>query len=459
MSAAERDARDVVRARADLLLVDVERARSIAPLLPSLSAYLTASEFFAGSPILEARYPRYKRFECVDTPGTTDCNTGITPTVKDYDLEWGPFYDVHTGNASHPSFTAGLSARQLIFDGGRWWTLLARVEDIRDQATAVLKVVRTAVRLNAVRRFYDLAKAQEAVKASELQVRLAEAQLRRARTTLQGGDGKQNEVATAERNLANDRVTLARRQFAASSSGRQLNLAMGRPPETPVAIQVAESVATATIAERIALPGRDFLLDLALQHRAELSQGRAALAIISKNVAIRAADQWPVLSLVAGWSRSSRRPDRIFDDPTDNYYANVGLDLRWSIFSGGTTRASIEEAELELEKARANYEDLERVVKNEVLEQSEELLLLVEVHALNVSGARSAQEAFELVSAAYRQGKATALELRDAELRLTQAILEATVGRFNIEVARAELAKSLGADLDVGPPVHRHEAE
>lgn len=446
MDFAERNTRDVVRARADMLLVDIERARAYANLQPSLNLFFTATEVFNGAQIVEGRFQRIKRPGCLPPE---NCGTFITEGGGPYDLEYGEFYDAFSDPVSQPSFVAGFSARQLIYDGGRWWTLIARADDIEDQLRAALRTFKSSARLDALRRFYDLARALEGVRVSELQVRLAEAQLRRVR-----GEGKHNEIATAERNVANDRVSLARRQFAASNATRALNLAMGRTPEAALTITLPPEVATATVAEvEVILPGRDRLLETAQELRPEIQQTRAVLKVVEKNIQLRRGDNWPIISLVATYTRSSRRPDRVFNDPTENFVATIGLDIRWNLFSGGATRLSIEEGELDLLKAQASYEDLLRLVKSQTLEKAEEIQLLIEVHRLNLAGARSAQEAFAGVEASYKQGNATTLELRDAEQRLIQALLEATVGRMNIEVAKAELARVIGADLEAATNV------
>ncbi|MCC7386995.1 MAG: TolC family protein [Deltaproteobacteria bacterium] len=452
MARADRDTRDMVRARADLLLVDVEKARAIANVLPSLSLYLVGNEVFLESMRVEARNYRYEELGCQKTE-TDLCNT-IRPGGE-YRLVYGPFYDARADSVSHPQFYGGLSARQVIYDGGRWWAQLARVGDIREQQQSVLASVSASVRLNALRRFFDFARSKEGVKVAELQVGLAEAQLRRTRALLDGGNGHQNDVASAERNLAVDRVTLARRLFAASAARRSLNLSMGQEPESPVSVVLPRRVLTATASvDTVHLPGRDQLLGMALEHRPEVRQARALIRIVERNIDIRAADYYPTLAFVLGYSRPiSRRLDWVLGDPTENFVATMGLDLRWNVFSGGLTKAAVEEAEVELTKARANLDEVERTVKNEALEKSEELMLLIEVQRLSIDGARSAKAANDGVQSSYREGKASALELRDAEQKLIQAMLDAIVGGMNIEVARAELSRAVGLDLDDPPRI------
>ncbi len=111
MDAAGRRTAGVIRAEADLLLVDVDKARALAQILPSVGVSMTAGESILGAPFIEARASCYRQ------SGSQAC---ISPIAGgEYTLSYGPFYDAQTNQISAPTFTLGLSVRQLIFDGGR----------------------------------------------------------------------------------------------------------------------------------------------------------------------------------------------------------------------------------------------------------------------------------------------------------------------------------------------------
>ncbi|MFO0725274.1 MAG: TolC family protein [Myxococcota bacterium] len=432
---AGRQTAGVIRAQADLLLVDIDKARAISNILPSVGLSMTGGEAVLGSPIVEGRTACYR----------AEDNSGpcISPVAGgSYRLTYGPYYDATVVPNSAPLFTLGLSVRQLIFDGGRWWALLERNGDIRQQQQWAFKTVRDNARLNALRAFYNLVKAKEGVKAAKVQVRLSTAQLERARKA------SAEEVATAERNLASDELNLAQRNYTAGSFERALNLAMGVPPEEPVELVIPLAVASATASvPRLTLPSAETLLGMALEGRPELLQSRASRRIVEANISIRRADHYPVVALNGSYTRITRRPDRLFSDPTQDFYGSVGLSLSWNVFTGGAISANVEEGEIELGRANANYADLERAVKAEVLDRLERLKILLSVHRLGLAAAESAARARQLVDARAKEGGASSLELRDAELRYTQATLQAIEGRIDIEVGRAELVRAVGVDV------------
>lgn len=428
--------KDVVLARQDLLLADVEKVEALASILPSFDLSLSTKELFAGSPFVETR-----------NPGTIRAAVpGGVPVFS-----YGPFVEAQANNYSHPALEIELSGRQLLYDGGKWWTVIARADDILSLQKAALRAVESDVRLVTARRFYELEKASRSVATFAMQIKVDEEQLERVRALLDAGLGKQNDVATVERNLAEDRITLARRTHAERMSRRALNLALGRDPDMEVTLSIDPSILEGARGDRVEalLPRRD-LVHLAIARRPELERMRVNLEIKRKEIAIRRADFLPVVTLGASYARQSRKPARIFGDPTQNYFAGVDLTLRWNLFNGRFTSAEVERAEIELTKAEAGHRDLERVVAGEVEEKVESVGLFIEVAGLASEAIRSAGEAVRLARGLYEQGRGTLLELRDAELKLTLARLAEIEARLDLEIAREELRRAVGGEVPPG---------
>jgi multidrug efflux system outer membrane protein len=226
-----------------------------------------------------------------------------------------------------------------------------------------------------------------------------------------------------------------------------LNIVLGRDPATPVRLALAASVATATIAlEPTSLPDENEVLELADEMRPELANGRATLEQQKKTIRIAEAAYYPTVSLGASWTKASRRPDRVFNDPGTNYTAMFGLDVYWPFFEGRATEASVQQETINYRNAETTFHETERQVRSDVLDALAQLRANIEVHKLSVEGAGAAEEAVRLAEGLYRQGKGTLLELRDAQLRLTEARQAAFNARYNIEVARENLRRAIGAD-------------
>ena len=432
--------RAIVRARADLLIVDNQRARAWANVLPTFDVLVAATERFKNRPIAEVRFPLF-------------CNAaGVTPeecSERDFDYIEGPFDDrAQLNDSSDPRLDLVITARQLLYDSGRSWEAIAQAADRKRRYEALLVAVENNVRLDVVRTFYALESATRARETFEYRVELGEAQLARARSLLAEGRGEAADVANAERNLAEDRVTLARRRFNESRQRRALNLVMARPADTPLRVEIPRAVATATAAlSFVRLPSAEQVKAAALEHRPDLTATRILIEEVGHDVAANVARYGPTFTLDAAYRRGSRRPDRVFDDPTTNFTATLGVTMRWNLFEGFRTDALVAESELALLKLHADYGDLERRVLAEGLDRLENLEIQLQVFELARDAFRSALDAVELVRRLFEEGKNTALELRDSELKFTNAQLALIDARLQVEVAMEELRRAVGAEL------------
>lgn len=418
----------MIQARQDLVLVDVEYMEALSAVLPRFDLNLSGGEFFAGRRIIESR-----------NPVPAQLPTEFPQVV------FGPFVDAETNNYSNPQFDLALSGRQLIYDGGRWWTAIDRVDDVREARRAALRGVKNRVRAQVVRGFYELEKARRAIETFEAQIRVDEAQVERAQAILRAGRGSPADVATALRNLARDEIQLEDFLVQENAARRGFNLVLGRSPQTPVRLTLPPAVATATLAAgRAEVAPLGDLLDTALRHRPELEELRSNLEALRKDVDIAAADFWPLVTLDARYSRSSRRPDRIFGNPFQNYIATLDLTLQWNLFEGRATQARVERARITVKKQLAEFDELRRQTAGEVEAARRELVRQLRVYRVAQRQIEAAEEAVRLARGLFEAGRGTALELRDAELGLTQARLTATNARLDIEVAEAQLAQAVG---------------
>jgi outer membrane protein TolC len=70
--------------------------------------------------------------------------------------------------------------------------------------------------------------------------------------------------------------------------------------------------------------------------------------------------------------------------------------------------------------------------------------------AIDTSGRRlrAAEEAYRVRTLLFQNGRATGVELTDAEVELTRARLDAVAARVGLHVARVELAHAAGLDVE-----------
>ncbi len=438
---AQDQARAVIRIQAEGRLVEATVVRARAALLPSLNVFLSAQERFRNRPISEFRFSEVA--DCEGIQLISDECQDIAPITQ------GGFVDrFQLNNQSEPRFDLVLSARQLLYDGGRAWGRIEQAKQKQERIAALHEAVLNNVRLDVARAYYRLESARRAQGAFEARVDLGQAQLLRAQSRLKSGGATASDVATAKRNLAQDRVTLARRIFTASRQQRALNLALARPADTPVRLTIPPQIVTATVPlSGLKVPAKDLAERTALTFRPDLRASRILVKEVQKNVEIQNARYGPTLVLDASYRRGSRRPDRVVSSLHSNFNAALGLTLRWSVFEGLATSAIIQQAQMGVIKVQADLKDLERRILSEVYDRIENLALQVQVYDLARNARYLGAEVVRLARAQFDKGESSALELRDAELKFTNAEIALVNARLQVEVAKEELRRACGRDL------------
>lgn len=422
---------DIIQAKEDLLLVDAEWLQAVGAVLPRIDLSANGGELFAGSPITEARFPNAPQ---LGLPGQLPA------------FRYGAFVDGQGNNYSNPQFGLSLRGTQLIYDGGKWWTAIARVDRLGEARRAALAVVRADVRFRVAQRFYELEKARQAERTLLRQTQIGEQQLERAQALLIAGRNKPADVSVVARNLGEDRISWSRQVLAASQARRALNLELGRDPQIPVELVLGFELAPGDPPPPpTVVPTLEDAILLARARRPELAQLDAEIAVKEKEVGLQQAAYFPVVNLEANYRRNtSRRPDRVFGDPTENYFATVDLTMRWNLFEGRATDGRVEAAEIALRKTVAQRDHLLRQISAEVEDRLQTLATQEQIRSLAEGSIKAAEDAVRLANGLYEEGRGTALEVRDADLRLIQAKLAAINARLDVEISKEALERALG---------------
>lgn len=119
-----------------------------------------------------------------------------------------------------------------------------------------------------------------------------------------------------------------------------------------------------------------------------------------------------------------------------------GAGVRFNIFNGFNTLASLREARARLSKTEADLEALRQDIKRDIKRLYLQLTYDLETMEVTETLKRSAEEKLELVSEKHRVGRSSDVELAEAEslLALNQAKHFRTIYDYKLTVARIERA-------------------
>ncbi|MFL5319931.1 MAG: TolC family protein, partial [Myxococcaceae bacterium] len=263
-------------------------------------------------------------------------------------------------------------------------------------------------------------------------------QVSRAQGLFEAGRINRSDLLSSQVNAGNDRITLiqSRARIAAAQSDLAAwiahpaseDLIADNPPFGGANQQIVLSDAIAQARQR-----RPLYRSLDAQVRAsELS------------VDIARGDYRPRVGAQIRADRQSTSLDVFATQPSFNNSISGGLSINWDLFNGFATNAAAENARLQQRTAQVNLDQALRELEGQVKTAIVQLEVTQEATEVAAANQQIAVEALKVSEGRFSSGAGSTLEVRDAQLKLTQAELTLLESRIDTEIARANLDRVLG---------------
>ncbi len=133
--------------------------------------------------------------------------------------------------------------------------------------------------------------------------------------------------------------------------------------------------------------------------------------------------------------------DYKFDNQQDFYLLSFQLSM--PLYQGGKNKSAVRKANYQKEQLEANLIEIEKQIQLDVASAYYELLAANEVYEARKAELKNAQENYEIVAGKYRQQQVLLVEYNTARTQLTTAQINTSIARFNIQIAKAYLEKSI----------------
>ena len=155
-------------------------------------------------------------------------------------------------------------------------------------------------------------------------------------------------------------------------------------------------------------------------------------------------DLWPVISFNGGYQRAARSLDDFTLPPHQANTLSGSVNLLWNIYGGGQTTAQAEKARIQVLLTENDLAAGRRVVAADV-EKAVASWTAARTQA-RVAGQleENAVKGLQLAKARQEVGVGTQLEVRDAELKVTQAKLSRLGALVDGREAEAALRRAAG---------------
>lgn len=419
---ASRQNLDAIRAELSVTRAGLDRTDARSVLFPQVDFTLGFSETLAGP---------QRRFT---TAPQIQSDGSLSFVQKPVDIP----------SFAQGNFQLGLSVQQLLYDGGRWWNQLARTGAMEEAAKGQLVEQQAASELEAVRRFYELLRAQVTLTVLEGSVKRSSDLLERAKGLFEAGRAQKRDVLDAEVNLGNDRIAVIRQRQAIVTAQASLLQWLGQPPRD---VEAVTPPGFQTVMAPV-VPEAPKVLTLARDRRPLFhvldAQGRGAKLAVE----IARADYLPRLTANANYNRTAPSAELLID-PTKQHAVSLGANLSWDLFSGFATDSQVARAQTQLTELEKQQRQATIELESEIVRATGALSAQGEIAVLAAKNRSLAEESFSAEEQRYTAGATTSLSVRDAQNRALQAQLTQLQTRVDLEIATAALERLAGGPIAV----------
>jgi outer membrane protein len=341
-------------------------------------------------------------------------------------------------------YTSSLGAVlvQPLYVGGKVGTALEAARIYRTVSTESERLVRQRVILGALQTYYGALRAAEYERIARASLTQAEKLLADVEVRKSVGAATDYDLLRARVNAGNMRPRLIEAENGVRTSLLRLKEVMGVDPDA--AVGVAGSFAPPDTAILAQADGAT-----ALRNRPEVASGRLAIALQEKAVRIARGDFLPTLAASTTLAYNGNFDQLGYDRSDWSTSWTAGLSLSVPIFTGFRNTARYRQARVDLEMARTAFGKTSDAVAIEVQQAAMALRKAVQQIASQALNVGEAERAVEIAGSLYANGKATQLEVLDAQLALEVARTNMAGALHEGTVAQITLKRSLGL-LDAG---------
>jgi len=365
------------------------------------------------------------------------------PTVLIKANSLGPGFppeDIEFSAANEENITAGLTAVQPLYQGGRDWTAYGAAKSYYSLADENLRQAEGDTVYAVAKAYYDAVLADEAVGVANTGVAVASSHVQATEDRYDAGLVSEYDVLRARVELTNLETAQRRAEDARSASLRYLLTLLNMPPDSEVAL-------TDRLAYDLEVYDLGDSLAAAEDKRPELAQLELARQLAEDNVKIARAGDNPSLFFTASYSDYANAFSLDFADQW-RHQGMLNLALSWPIFDGFATRSGVSKARSELYKTELNKARLAEGVDMEVRVAFDAVKTAEATVRSQKENVNLAERGLEIAQARYEAGLMSNLEVLDAQAALTQARLGYydslhgyALAKLNMRRARGELTE------------------
>lgn len=347
----------------------------------------------------------------------------------------GNAMEIEVGTSNNVS--AGVSAAMPLVNAQLWQSLKLSQLDV-EMAVEQARSSKIAMVSQVKQAFYAVLLAKEAYDVYKEVYDNAQKNFEDVEKKYNVGKASEFDYLRAKVNVNNAEPEVYSAENAILLAIWQLKAVMGIDLEAEIDVEGSlsdysgELLATSLLNDSISFENNSNLLQLKIQDE-----------MLSKTIKMTKFQYIPTLS--ASFAYNVNAMGNTFD-MSWNPYSVVALSLNIPIFNGFSKRNSLKEYKVSQDILRLNIEDTERNLNIALENYKDKMTTSVKRYSAAEATLEMAQKSYDISEKMYEVGKATLVELNDAQLALTQAQLTKSQAIYQYMINKASIDELMGVE-------------
>jgi len=346
-----------------------------------------------------------------------------------------------SNNLGSNNIQASLGLNWVLFDGLRMFATRDKAAVLLQAGayTAQQQVVNTVAEV--VKVYYNIARQQQMMKATEVQIDLNSERAKLAQYKLDIGSGAKPDVLQSKVDLNSQKALRMQQQTFIMQQKQQLLQVMNSKVQehefvVPDTIPLNQHIALGKIQEDIEKSSPALLLS------------KSGIEIAQYTLKETKADLWPTISFGSAYNYSRTNNKKVLNNFSTLYNQfnglNYGITARIPVFNQFAIRRQIRLDKQNIHLQQMQYDNQKSLINLAVLNAFKDYQQQQRALKLEEENIILAKENVFIVSETYRHGAATLVQLREVQLSLAQAYDRLIASRYNMKLAETELLRLKG---------------
>ena len=335
------------------------------------------------------------------------------------------------------TMNVGASLTQPLYVGGKVGTALEAAKIYKSISEKSVQTVKQNVIAGVVEAFNSVLLAEEMLSINKESITQAEKHLENVKILHEAGSATDYDLLRARVQVSNMKPDLLAAENQVTVAQLRLKEVMGVSPDNPLSVTGTFSEPDTTLFEIASF-------ETALDRRPDLKASEYNVDLYDKAIRIAKGDFLPILTAGSSFAYAGNFDTFKYEAADWTPYWTANITLSFPIFSGFKNYSKYKQAKTDYYKAKTDYRKTYDAVIIEVQEGVLNLRKAVKTIESQRMNVEEANKALEMAESLYKNGKATQLEVLDAQLALEVARTNMAAALYEGSVAEISLKKSLG---------------